>query len=66
MSKTILLATKIPQTYHPALGPLFDVTFTDGSTAQIYAETFFDQIPEWRPDQPLEGHSINLEIAYTA
>jgi hypothetical protein len=64
MIKTILFATQIPQSNHPALGPIFKVTFTDNTTFQMYSETFFDQIPKWEPNQPLEGKFINIHEAF--
>ena len=65
MIKTILFALQIPQSTHPALGPVFEVTFTDNTSTKMYAETFFDQISGWEPDSPLEGHTINISEAYT-
>ena len=63
MIKTILFATQTPN-HHSALGPVFEVTFTDNNTTSMFAETFFDQIPDWRPDQILEGYEIDLDKAY--
>lgn len=63
MIKTILFATQTLN-HHSALGPVFEVTFTDNTTTNMYAETFFDQISEWRPDQILEGCSIDLDKAF--
>ena len=63
MIKTILFATQTSN-FHSALGPVFEVTFTDNTTTNMYAETFFDQIPEWEPHHILEGWNINLDKAY--
>lgn len=63
MIKTILFAKQLP-IHHQALGPVFEVTFKDNTTTNMYAETFFDQIPEWRPDQILEGWIIDLDKAF--
>lgn len=66
MTKTILFATQTPQSTHPALGPVFEVTFTDNTTLKMYAETFLDQISvtgTW-DFGPLEGHKINIDEAY--
>lgn len=62
MTKIILFAQQT-NTNHPALGPIFEVTFTDDTTVKMYAETFFDQL-DWKPDQPLEGYVIDLDKAY--
>jgi hypothetical protein len=48
MNKTIHSLTQTTN-HHPALGPLFKVTFTDNSQDLVYAETFFHQIDEWYP-----------------
>lgn len=64
MIKTILFATQIPQSIHPALGPVFEVIFTDNTTLEMYAETFLDQIPGWELGSSLEGHTINIGEAY--
>jgi len=63
MIKTILFAQSTNH-YHPAFGPLFKVTFTDNTSDFMYAETFFDQIEGWEPEDPLEGKSINLDNAF--
>lgn len=63
MIKTIL-STQPTNHYHPALGPLFKVTFTDNTSNFMYAETFFDQVESWEPEDSLEGESINLDQAF--
>lgn len=63
MNKTILRAQQTTH-FHPALGPLYKLTFTDNTTALVYAETFFDQIKDWEPRDPLVGKSINLKYAF--
>ncbi len=63
MNKTILRAQPTSH-IHPAIGRLYKLTFTDNTSALVYAETFFHQIKGWEPGDPLVGRSINLENAF--
>jgi hypothetical protein len=65
MKKTITQFKRSFNHYNEGLGPLYKLTFTDETTALVYAETFFEQIKGWEPSQTLIGHEIDLEIAYT-
>lgn len=59
-----ILTTQLTNHHHPALGPLFKVTFTDNTSYFMYAETFFDQIEKWEPRKDLVGEAINLDNAF--
>ncbi len=46
MIKTILSIIKT-QHYHPAVGQLYKIIFTDNTEDLVYEETFFHQVDSW-------------------
>lgn len=51
--------------FHPAVGPLYLLEFTDGTSASTYAETFFHQIPNFEPGvTELVGQELDTENAF--
>jgi hypothetical protein len=66
MIKTI---QSISQTkhYHPAVGQLYKITFTDNTQDLVYAETFFHQIKDWMDEQGFDwlvGQTLNTDEDY--
>ena len=59
MTKTIssIKQTKI---FHPAVGPLYKVTFTDDSVRMIYGETFLHQF-DHDNESELIGKELNMD-----
>jgi len=64
MQKTIKQIKFIPGYNHPAVGPLFQVTYEDDTQDRVYAETFFIQVGDWECEEQLIGKSINVEEDY--
>lgn len=56
--------------FHEAIGRLYKLTFTDGSTDFVYEETFFYQYDDYRneyeylTENDLVGRKISLEEGY--
>ncbi len=61
--KKIIGISIIPGEFHPGLGPKYLVRFNDQTTAQIYAEWFFDDF-EFDPITPndLIGQEVSQEF----
>ena len=69
MIKTILSIIKTPN-YHPAVGRLYKIIFTDNTEDLVYEETFFHQIDSWYSTSEqygidwLVGKNLNTSEGY--